>query len=47
MPNAVVPIKGQDAYLVNFRYQSAVIKVNKKKWRSNGFLPKIPDGERI
>ena len=28
--NAVVPIKGEAAYLVNFRYQSAVIKVNKK-----------------
>jgi hypothetical protein len=28
--NAVVPIEGQDAYLVNFRYQSAMIKVNKK-----------------
>ena len=28
--NAVVPIEGEDAYLVNFRYQSAMIKVNKK-----------------
>ncbi len=28
--NAVVPIKGEAAYLVNFRYQSAMIKVNKK-----------------
>lgn len=28
--NAVVPIKGEAAYLVNFLYQSAVIKVNKK-----------------
>lgn len=28
--NAVVPIQGQDAYLINFRYQSAMVKVNKK-----------------
>jgi len=27
--NAVVPLPDEDAYLVNFRYQSAVIKVNK------------------
>ncbi len=29
--NAVVPIAGEDAYLVNFRYQSAMVKVNKKQ----------------
>lgn len=28
--NAVLPIQGQDAYLINFRYQSAMVKVNKK-----------------
>lgn len=28
--NAVVPLPNEDAYLVNFRYQSAMIKVNKK-----------------
>ena len=28
--NAVVPIKNQESYLVNFRYLSAMIKVNKK-----------------
>ena len=27
--NAVVPLPDEDAYLVNFRYQSAIIKVNK------------------
>lgn len=27
--NAVVPVPGEDAYLVNFRYQSAMVKVNK------------------
>lgn len=29
--NAVVPVPNEDAYLVNFRYQSAMIKVNKTK----------------
>lgn len=29
--NAIVPLPGEDAYLVNFRYQSAMIKVNKTK----------------
>jgi arylsulfate sulfotransferase len=28
--NAIVPIENEDAYLVNFRYQSAMVKVNKK-----------------
>ncbi len=27
--NAVVPVPGEEAYLINFRYQSAMIKVNK------------------
>lgn len=29
--NAVVPLPNEDAYLVNYRYQSAMIKVNKTK----------------
>lgn len=28
--NAVIPLPNEDAYLVNFRYQSAMIKVNKR-----------------
>ncbi len=27
--NAVVPVEGEDAYLINFRYQSAVMKIQK------------------
>ena len=45
--NAVVPIKNQESYLVNFRFLSAMIKVNKNMVKSNGSSVKIQAGEQI